>query len=228
MNFIPQLCNVSKYAGVNFQIKIARPIFIERKWLSTNSKSIDRKKKQDAVDEKFQLIYSPPHCHLLSTGRSVCALGSIICPLFLVAYAFDPSAEQLSNYDLALMGGVAIFSIVGFYTCRYFPLRVYKHEKEYIAIMPGVLPNMNRKLCFAKGDLKEKKRTNGWFKNVAEKLISIFFSDSRAKLPTFYKVNNSYISLTTKCFEKPIQLLEMFKNTEKYVRKIKQLESQKR
>lgn len=99
---------------------------------------------------------------------------------------------------------------------------------RYIAIMPGILPNINRKLRFVKGDLKDKKIKDEGIRKWFRSLFSLMFQDARLQFPTSYKLNDTSIYLSSKCFEKPIQLYEMFKNTQKYVQKMKRAESRNR
>lgn len=111
---------------------------IFRRWLSSSSKTVltvDRLKKKDGVETKFQLIYKPLNGHLLSAGTSLCAFGSYVWPLFLAVYAIDPNAEQLPTGDLILMGGIATCATIAFFNCRRFPLRIYNHEQEYLFLI---------------------------------------------------------------------------------------------
>lgn len=99
---------------------------------------MNHQKKKDGVDEKFQLIYKPPNSGLLMTATSFCAFGSFTCPTFLLQYTFDiyfgdntELIQQISTFQLGLMGTAAAISIIALYFCRSIPMRIYNHEKEY-------------------------------------------------------------------------------------------------
>lgn len=213
--------------------------------------TLERQKKKDGVDEKFQLIYKPPNSGLLITATSFCTFGSFTCPTFLLQYTFDyyfgdnpELIQQISTFQLGLMGTAAAFSIIALYFCRSIPMRIYNHEKEYepnlmkkthlncythclfrfryIAFLPGAIPGLTNRFAFEKGDIKDKKSTGDWGRNLLLKFIKPGFETA-----SFYKIKDKPIFLTIKCFEKPIHFYEMFANTAKYARKIKQLDSSK-
>lgn len=78
---------------------------------------------------------------------------------------------------------------------------------------------MKRQIKFQKGDIKEKK-SMGWFKKFSENFVKPGYETAK-----FYKLQNKRILLTAKWFQTPGQLFEMFPNTMKYARKIKQVTS---
>ncbi|XP_055315526.1 uncharacterized protein LOC129575664 isoform X2 [Sitodiplosis mosellana] len=230
MNVV-SLSNINKYAVIKFYAKSPHHFFIHR-WFAGNSGSLslmDRQRKKDGIDNKFQLIYKPPNNSLLMTATSFGAFGAFTCPAFLLQYTFDrfygdntELIEQVSSFQLGVMGTAAIASIIILYFCRSIPLRIYNNGKEYTAIFPSSLPLLTRKFCFVKGDIKDKK-SSGWGRNLLGKLIKPGFETA-----SFYRVKDTHIFLTIKCFEKPVQFYEMFPNTAKYARKIKQLDPPKR
>lgn len=93
---------------------------------------------------------------------------------------------------------------------------------RYIAFLPSPIPGLTKQFCFQKGDIKDKKSTKVWGRNLLLKIIRPGFETA-----SFYKIKDKHIFLTIKCFEKPIQFFEMFANTAKYARRIKQLDSSK-
>lgn len=79
---------------------------------------------------------------------------------------------------------------------------------------------MKREIRFKKGEIKDKKNSSEFLRNTMTKVLRPGFEGSR-----FFKVNNKRIFLNTRAFIKPVQFLEMFPNTAKYNRIIKQLEN---
>lgn len=99
--------------------------------------AIDRLKKKDGIDAKFQLIYKPPESVMLMTATSFCAFSSIISPGFIGSYAYDrlfsrnsELVEEVSNLQLLGMGTVTVCSITALYICTIIPMRIYTHEIE--------------------------------------------------------------------------------------------------
>lgn len=161
-------------------------------------------------------------------------------------YAYDKFYEQntelinqIPTGQIVGMGVIGVLSMFALTFCRTMPLRIYKHEKEYvthcipfdsvrvicgfafyyryIAILPSIMPGLKRKIEFKKGDVKEAKSL-GWLKNLLGNFLKPGYESSN-----YYKVKNRKIFLTVKYFNTPAHLLEMFPNTAKYARKIKQL-----
>lgn len=87
---------------------------------------------------------------------------------------------------------------------------------RYIAIVPSYIPFLKKKLHFKKGDVQNKDISETTQK-VLKKILSPGFETA-----TFYNVNNKKLLLTVKCFDKPIQFYEMFKNSKKFIRRLKQ------
>lgn len=217
----------------------------DRRWVSArNQSAVDAtNKKADHVDEKFELIYKPPSSQMLMVATSFCSISSFSCPFMLANYAYDrffeknmELIEQVPTVQVVGMGVMGILSMVALSFCRTVPIRIYRHEKEYvscvflvffclwlqldfryIAIFPSAIPGLKRKLEFKKGDVKERK-TTGWLKKLLGNFLKPGFESSNT-----YRVKNRKIFLSVPYFNTPAHLYEMFPNTAKYVRKVKQL-----
>lgn len=85
--------------------------------------------------------------------------------------------------------------------------------------MPSAIPGLKREIRFKKGDIKDNRKSSEWVKDSLSKVLKPGYEGAR-----FFKVNNKRIFLNSRCFLKPIQFLEMFANTAKNKRLIKQLE----
>lgn len=84
------------------------------------------------------MIYKPPNNQLLMTATSFSFMGALTCPSFLLQYMFDrfygdnmELVEQVSEFQLGVMGTAAVASMFTLYLCRSIPFRIYNHEKEY-------------------------------------------------------------------------------------------------
>lgn len=112
---------------------------IFRKWLSTKteSRTVEKLKKSDGVDEKFELIYRPPNSEQLAIATAFCSISSFTIPMLLGQYAYDKFfdqnlelLEQVSTFQITAMEVAGILSWFSLYFCRLIAMRIYHHEKE--------------------------------------------------------------------------------------------------
>lgn len=123
---------------------------IYQRWCSTGTgssssappialQSSAKQKKKDGIDDKYELIYKPPNNGLLILSTSFCTVSSVICPAMLSKYLYDYAmginvemTAEVSNLELIGMGTISILSLFAVYICTTIPMRIYKHEKEYV------------------------------------------------------------------------------------------------
>lgn len=110
-----------------------------RRWFASNVTPtvVDRLKKSDGIDEKYELIYRPPNNDLLMTATSFCSVSTIFCPTWLGLYAFDRYFErnvelvqEVSQLQLAGMCTALAACMIGVFVCTSMPMCIYNHEKR--------------------------------------------------------------------------------------------------
>lgn len=113
-----------------------------RRWISkwAQSDAVATNKKADHVDDKFELIYRPPSASMLMVATSFCSISAFSCPLMLGQFAYDKFfdhntelIEQIPTEQIVTMGVIGAASMVALTFCRTMPLRIYKHEKEFVS-----------------------------------------------------------------------------------------------
>lgn len=66
-------------------------------------------------------------------------MSAVIGPAMLSKYFYDYATginaeivAQVTNLQLVGMGTISILSLFAIYLCSTIPMRIYKHEKEYV------------------------------------------------------------------------------------------------
>lgn len=160
-------------------------------------KRIDKLERASELIYKQQLNYSLNFCKLISTVSlggmtSLCSYKLLLAKNILEEQSEAVGKLVADTSDLyGFLIGFYVFNIAILVCINLLPLRIYRLGEEYVAILPGVLPMINLKLSFKKGELIE---------NFYSK---IFPND------VSFKLKQRYVLLFLQHFRRPSDLYSM-------------------
>lgn len=126
-------------------------------------KRADKMERDSELIYKQQLNYSMNMCKFLSTFAMgsmscMCAYNLMLTDHVIEGYAIGELVTEAPDLYGFLAGFYAL--TIALYVCvTRLPLRIYRHNGKYVAILPGMLPMSNLKRPFEKGDLVEDQKS---------------------------------------------------------------------
>uniref|UniRef100_A0AAG5DGB2 Uncharacterized protein n=1 Tax=Anopheles atroparvus TaxID=41427 RepID=A0AAG5DGB2_ANOAO len=164
--------------------------------------------KKDNIPPGFNIIYRAPMEYYLSacnfiTSFSFLALGSVSAFTYskdfqhiLAPFEMEYASLTANETDLLyFLGFFLLINVVIRVVINRYPLRIYRNDKEYLAIFEGQIPLITKTLQFQRGDV------------AAVPLGGVLpWQESR------YKINDKHVLLLDEYFKTPSELNIMMMN----------------
>lgn len=165
-------------------------------------------KRIDKVERGSEMIYKNQLNYTLNFGKffTITSLAGMtaLCAANLVLNK-DQLAEEYGMFGefaleasdiFPLLLGFYVFNVVLLKCVNLLPLRIYRHNDNYVAILPGILPMMNTQLPFKKGELVENFNSRFTVGEVS------------------YKIRDHHVIIFSNRFRRPSDLYSMLSDSQ--------------